>query len=221
MPTQPSCPAPADAKRRRRGRLSPLLLAGSLSLAVTGTAASTPPGPLAFQGARLGLTEAQWKALPPPAGLDSDARPACAGEPAAVGLRPLKGEPPGALVCGYVSKTDLRPDSLPLFGAFRARNARYVFVSGHLIEVEFTTSADAYVDLSARFKKRYGPPSETIRDSFQSRIGSVERVRQTWRTHGGEIEIVDPTPRLDDLAVRLSESEMTGPGHALAKDSAR
>jgi hypothetical protein len=96
-------------------------------------------------------------------------------------------------------------DSLPLAGAYRARDPAFVFVDGRLSEVRFKTAADAFNLVTARFDKAYGRPAKIERDAVRLEAGApaVPRVRMTWRSAAGSVVVTDPAADPNALAVDL------------------
>lgn len=154
-----------------------------------------PTGPLQLEGARLGMALSDWKALSSPA--EAGARAACA--PAA-----------STLVCGYAAPNE--EVSLPLVKSYRMRRPRYYFVAGTLSKIEFHTSIDAFNDVMAMLEAKYGPASQTLRNSVD--VGDNiywPRVKKIWRLPGGTIELTDPASPASQIAVQFSRGPLTAP----------
>lgn len=157
--------------------------------------------PLGFDGATLGMSLADWKTLTPPADAGVDAQPVCTPQPT-----------PGQVACAYDSEVghETLPLQLRLDDRYRARNVAYVFTSGRLTEIRFSTSVDAYSDVVAMLTTRYGPPSRTQRDTIKSEVGRLQRVRQVWRTPAGVVSLADPAPTPTALTVRMDAAGAAG-----------
>jgi hypothetical protein len=78
-------------------------------------------------------------------------------------------------------------------------------------EIDFNASVDAYDDVVAMLEKNFGAPTLTVRDKVRTSIGFFPRVRQTWRTSGGNVSLIDPGADPVQLSVRF-----TAPQTALA-----
>lgn len=194
------------------------LLAGIVALGLGASAAAraqspgpapqSPPGPahedgqtLQFKGARLGMTIAQWKALPYPGGASTHVETACVDSP-------NRSADPGArvVVCSYVTRYGRieLPQSFAFTATRLARDPSYAFVDGKLARIEFQTSIDAFDELDARFATLYGhgQDGQTLRDQH----ADVARVQKIWRTPGGTVRIIDPSPRPSLLSVQFTSA---------------
>jgi hypothetical protein len=181
----------------------------SLLAMMTASVAAAEPA-ASFDGAALGMSISDWKALSPPAGVGSDAAPTCVpvtgtghlpGPPLSAVSRPTDEE-----ACAYDSRFghDVLPHSIRLDARYRASGLRYLFVAGRLDEIDFDASVDAYSDVMAMLKQDFGAPTRTVRDSVRTSMGPFPRVRQTWRTPGGDINLVDPALDPVQLSVRFT-----------------
>lgn len=156
----------------------------------------TRPGPnLRFVDAEMGMTLAQWKALPPLSGLASQSEAECGAGPS------------GGVVCDnttHYGKVSLA-QSARINRNYLAEDPRYTFVNGRLVEIEFHASIDAFNAIMSAIESPYGPATETDRDVGPTYDGvRLPRVRKIWRLAPGSIEVIDPSSRPDELAVRLS-----------------
>lgn len=191
-----------------------LALLGAGFAASVATGAFAQPSPLAFKGAALGTTLEAWRTLAPPAGAGPTARPVCSNEPriARIANNPLSAAnaTSGVVDCSYASVFGdyVLPHSVQFDPRFRARNLRYVFRGGKLTEIRFEVSADAYDDVIAWAKARFGPTSDVVRDSVRTAGGLLPRVRNTWRTAAGDIIVTDPDEGRTTLSVELSNRSM-------------
>jgi len=194
------------AWRRGAAAFGAVLVASGLTAGAGRAAQATP---LSFDGATLGMAISDWKSLRPPPGVGADAGPLCAPvaqvtnpthHALAVTLRPTD-----AQVCGYDAQFghDVLPHSIRLDQRYRATHVRYWFVAGHLREIDFAASIDAYSDVMTMLTHEYGPPTRTIRDWTRTSMGPVPRVRQIWRTAAGTVTLVDPAPDPVQLEVRF------------------
>ncbi len=192
---------------------TPLALRSGLMIgaALATVSASAPPAPdgLDLAGVHLGMTRQAWKTLKFPGATSARVEPVCSDEPATAtgGLLPAGTDlKAGVVVCGYLSRYGryYLPQVISLGLRLQARHLRFTFVNGRLSSMEYRASVDAFNDLTARLTARYGPPTKLVRDTVRTELGAFPRVRQTWRTSRGQIELVDPVQPFTDLSVRLA-----------------
>jgi hypothetical protein len=199
--------------RSIEGRPSPPALRPCLMLAAAAATAAASPAPapsgLDLPGVRLGMTPDEWRALPFPGASPARVEPVCSDDPSA----PANGyfstaivRGPGIVVCGYRTRYGRfsLPQPIELGPKLEVRRLRFTFVKGRLSSIEYRASTNAFNDLTARLTTRYGPPTKLVRDSVRTELGAFPRVRQTWNTSRGQIELVDPVQPFTDLSVRLS-----------------
>jgi hypothetical protein len=195
--------------------MNPVLLA-TVAVALVGPSPAQTEAPVAFDGAALGMSINDWKSLPLPAGVGPDATPACAPVTTA---KPIPGRPLAAMTqrvneqaCAYDARFghDILPHSIQLDARYRATGLRYLFVAGRLSEIDFSASVDAYSDVMAMLDSGFGTPSRTVRDSVRTSVGLFPRVHQTWRTPGGDVDLVDPGPDPVALSVRFTAADRPG-----------
>lgn len=178
------------------GMIDAALAAG---LAAIGLAAAAPPppagGPLEFDGAKLGMSLQQWKALPPPSP-DPRATPICE---AGAGAAPVT-------ACSYAARFGAYelPEPAPLAGRFLARKQTYRFVGGALTCIEYRSSIDAFDVLVAKLKAQYGRPSRIVHSPATpaGQLGAPS-VEVDWTLPNGQVRLVDPSPDPNRLMVRL------------------
>lgn len=184
----------------------------ALSLLGAGAASAAPAGggAFAFTGAHLGMSLADWRALPFPGGPDARVKPACSGEAgtsriALFDLTPAERKS-GAVVCGYV----IRYGDVALAQGIRPAKdrepvqVRYVFMNRRLSDIRYRASRDAFDRITARLKAAYGPPRAIVRDQVRTEIGQLQRVHMSWATPVGSAVLTDPADGRLDLAVELS-----------------
>ncbi len=198
-------------------RFAPFLAAPiAATLMMSAVFANSKPAPVQspeFNGAVLGMTLDQWKALPNPSGAGEPAIAACsaAGDPASprrVAGSSVTSAP--TVVCAYVERDrdETRPLWIPISKHYFARGPRYWFVGGRLSRIEFQSSIDAFNDVMAAMKSKYGPATTGRLDTIKSRDGlDLDRVQEVWRLSGGTIRMTDPSPRPDELTVRMSRRD--------------
>jgi len=195
---------------RIRSALRPCLMLMA-ALATSGATLAPAPDGLDLTGVRLGMTREAWKALPFPGVSSGRVEPVCSDDPEA----PQNGffsvaidRVAGVVVCGY--RTRYGRFSLPQpieLGPLQVRRLRFAFIKGRLSSIEYRTSVDAFNDLMTRLTARYGPPARLVRDNVRTELGAFPRVRQTWNTSRGRIDLVDPVQPFTDLSVRLSAQD--------------
>ncbi|MGA0603806.1 hypothetical protein ACO2Q3_24075 [Caulobacter sp. KR2-114] len=167
---------------------------------LTGLAApSAGAGPFAevgaFDGARLGMTIAAWKALPLPTTGPTHLARACAQGAG------------GLVTCRYADvygAYDL-PQAHRLYPARPAWRVRYQFLNGRLAAISLRTSIDAYNDVVSGLTRAYGKPRRTRVDRVAVGPGqSRARVRTTWARSGAQVELTDPSANPVRLSLRLA-----------------
>ncbi len=147
--------------------------------------------PMGFDGAWLGMSLAQWRAIPPP----PQARSRCQ---AAAG---------GAASCDYDTRygTVVLPAAYDLAGAYLARDPHYLFRSGALAEIRFRTSIDAYDPVTAMLTRRFGPATRLVRSQGPTPYGFIQhKVVATWTRPDGVVTLTDPSGRPDQMEIRLA-----------------
>jgi hypothetical protein len=164
---------------------------------------------LSFDGAVLGMTIGEWRALSPPPGVGPSAAADCGpGIVAALRESRVAAATPaaGQITCAYDARfgDDVLLHSAKLDDRYRIDALRYRFTGGRLSEVDFTASVDAYNDIVARLTHDYGAPTATIRGFTRTSAGRFAQVRQTWRADGGVVTLTDPTNNPLRLSVRIA-----------------
>ena len=198
--------------------LAAMLAGAGASGADAAGAQLVPP----LQGAHFGMTSSAWKALPVPTGADSTAAPICWSDKRPIripGYRPSAQEARTDLTtCAYVSRygKDVFADSVPLDPRYRATSLRFLFDQGRLSQETFRASVDAYSDVMTLLTRRFGKPTATVRDSFLTSVGRIDRVRHSWRLGSGRVTLVDPSIDPTQLAVDIALAPDTGPVRRLA-----
>jgi hypothetical protein len=187
-----------------------IILSGALKAGLAAahlTMAQPPPtAPLSFDGAKLGMTIGEWKALAPPPGVGPVAAADC-GPGIAAALQEeiaAASQSSGRSTCTYDERfgAGVLLHSAKFDDRYRVDGLCYRFVGGRLREIDFTASIDAYNDIAAQLTREYGPPATTVRDVLRTSAGRFPRVRQTWRGPGG-VSLTDPTNDPLRLGVRI------------------
>ncbi|WP_329656468.1 hypothetical protein [Phenylobacterium sp.] len=195
--------------------LSPFLLAAAW---LAGPVRASPAAGLAFEGARLGMSQVEWKALPPPGKLSPHAKPTCSNDPDAAGLALTDAErSAGVVVCAYVDAWG--KFSLPVGFAFDQKyqidHLRYWFADGRLTQIRADVSLDGFDALTGDFTRLYGPAARLTRDNVKTEAGLLPRVTESWSTPQGSIELIDPTLPADEIGLRFAASSSDTAPHPL------
>lgn len=186
-----------------------LVIAAALSAA--GGAVTTPPAIVGLPGIQLGMTLDAWQALPFPGKSTAKIEPVCANDgadPAGEQVRAASDRQPGVVICAYLGRYGrfVVPEPIDLGPRVQARRMRFTFVKGRLQSIEYHVSTDVFDDLTNRLTKRYGQPSKVARDNVRTEAGVFPRVRETWTTPRGVLEVTDPVRPFNELSVSLSSS---------------
>jgi hypothetical protein len=203
-----------DVSRKPMGPALMIALAGGMaapSLPINQRLFGNAPAPdLRLVDAEIGMTLAEWRALPMPSGLTSQAGADCGAVPPSAVAKAVNGDAPKAhstVVCDYEThygKVSLR-QSIRINRKYLARDPRYTFLNGRLAQIEFHASIDAFNAVMAAIDRAYGPSTETVRDDGPMYDDvRLPRVRKVWRLAAGLIQVTDPSSRPDELAVQLS-----------------
>jgi hypothetical protein len=177
--------------------------------AAGGATAAHAAAPLVFKDAQLGISVGAWRSLAPPEGAGPGAQPACSDDARVVGLahNPLAhlAQQDGLEACAYVDVLGdwVLPCSVLLDRRHRATGLTYLFDRGQLREIRFNASVDAFNDVMAILRSRYGPPTATVRDTVLMWGSRIARVTETWRTAAGEVRLTDPALEPTQLSVAL------------------
>lgn len=160
--------------------------------------AAAPPDGLEFQGARLGMSLKDWRAVPAPPGAGPDAVPICTDEDRTVRIPgyPLSAEEvrAGAVACSFKARFGraVLTHSIRIDPNFHATNLAYVFRRGRLDQIRFTAATDAYGDIRRLFGLRGGRADTGLRAGRH----------RTWRIRGAQVRIArGPNP--SELVVDL------------------
>ena len=214
--------ASADARRNLRptARLGAATLGAICAASLAGAlipyraSAATGPDPMAFKGVQLGMSLDAWKSVPFPGLSPGRVLPVCSDRPGAASglLSTSSAQKAGVVVCAYFSQYGrfTLPEPVALGPRIQAKRLRFTFQAHRLASIEYQTSTDRYDDLTARLNALYGPPTTLIRETIKTEAGPFARVRQTWKSPQGQIELIDPVQPYTDLSLRLT----SGPGRA-------
>ena len=174
--------------------------------------------PITFEGAHIGMSQADWRSLPPPSKLAPHAQPKCSNDPDTTGLTLTDTERyAGVVVCAYVDAWGKL--SLPVAFTFDHKSPldhlRYWFAGGRLTQIRAAVALDSFDTLNSNFTRTYGPPVKLVRDNVPSEIGPLPRVTETWSTPQGSIDLVDPILPNDEIGLRFVAASQDAPPHAL------
>jgi hypothetical protein len=163
------------------------------------------------------MSQAEWRALPPPGKLSPHAKATCSNDPDSAGLALTDMErSAGAVVCAYVDAWGKL--TLPVGFAFDRKyqldHLRYWFADGRLTQIRGGVSLDGFDALIGDFTHLYGQGHLT-RDSIKTEIGPLPRVTETWSTPQGSIELVDPILPTDEIGLRFAAANPDAPPHAV------
>jgi hypothetical protein len=168
-------------------------------------AQASDPAPLAFKGARIGMSLQEWQAVPIPPGAGNAPERQCSDEyrvakiaGVALGAAEVKR---GVVACTYVQRFghDILPESIDMDPGFEAQNLTYLFARGRLFEIRFNASVDAYPHLKAKLSKRFGKPVQTAVGPVGASSHNIQPRRQTWRTIAGSVTLEDPSSSMPTL----------------------
>jgi hypothetical protein len=201
----------------------PLDLAIPAALAVAAAVAAAPvpstaPGGIGLPRVQLGMSLDTWKALPFPGKSTARIEPVCAddgADPAGGSLVRTTDRRPGTVICAYLGRYGrfTVPEPIELGPRLQARRMRFTFVQGRLTSIEYHVSTDVFDDLTNRLTQRYGQPTKMVRDSVRTEAGAFPRVRESWKTPRGVVQVTDPVKPFNELSVRLSTTAV-GAGRA-------
>lgn len=190
--------------RTLKARMILVALAPSAVILLGAAAAAPAPAGLDFAGMSLGMTLQAWKAAPIPGSPSPGIQPVCSDHPIGTGLIAAARQA-DITVCTYQKRYGRfsLPQAIALGPKVQAKQMRFTFTGGRLTGINYQTSVDVFSDLTARLTKRYGPPAKLVRDNIKTELGSFPRVRETWNTPRGLIQLVDPVPSLGAMSVGL------------------
>jgi hypothetical protein len=202
---------------RRSCRIGELIALMSLALSPGSPAHAALADGIAFEGARLGMSQAEWRALPAPGKLSPHTKPVCSNDPDAAGLTLTDAErSAGGVVCAYVDawgKLSL-PVSFTFDQKYQLDHLRYWFADDRLTQIRAGVSLDGFDALTGDFTRLYGA-CRLVRDRVKTEVGLLPRVTETWSTLQGSIELVDPTLPNDEIGLRFATTGAPTAPHTL------
>lgn len=181
-----------------------------------------------FKGARLGMSLAEWRAMPiiaqnPLASMPlssirmGEVRAICAGDPgvdsSTMSYRSSAEAKANVLICGYVfpetigSSTMWMPASIPI-GELSASGVEYKFMDGRLYEISITGNAGLLGEVMSGLQAKWGNPTTIISDTTQNKAGATfPHTVKTWVNSVAIIRLETPFSRIDDLNVSYSTAD--------------
>jgi hypothetical protein len=189
---------------------------------LAGPVRASPAAEIVFEGARLGISQAEWNALPPPGKLSPHTKPTCSNDPDAAGLTLTAAErSAGVVVCAYVDawgKLSL-PVGFTFDQKYQLDHLRYWFAGGRLTQIRADVALDGFDALIGDFTRLYGPAARLVRDKVMMEVGPEPRITEFWTTPHGSIELVDPVEPANEIGLRFTSLSANAAPHAL--ESAR
>ncbi len=190
------------------------LAAGPALMAATAQAQPAAQAqPLAFKGAELGMTLASWKAQPFPGHATTQVSPICSDDPKAgrldMAISPAEKQA-GVVACTYVygpADGDGPRHPVAMDDRLTADHVLYKFRDGRLASIRYLITVDAFDDIVARLDTLTGAHATLQRDQIKANLGeNLQRVRMSWHTPTGLVELSDPAKQANRLSVTLSTS---------------
>lgn len=178
--------------------------------------AQTPSQQLEFKGAELGMTLADWKAQPFPGHAQAAVSPVCSDDPKAarldMAISPAEKQA-GVIACTYIygpADGDGPRHPVPMDDHLTADHVLYKFHDGRLVSIRYLVTVDAFDDIVARLDALTGAHATLRRDQIKAELGEkLPRVRMSWRTTHGEVELSDPANQANRLSVTLTTASAT------------
>jgi hypothetical protein len=205
---------------------SAVLAAPKQHSASKGAATRAPTKPAVyydFKGARLGMSLAEWRALPITAtGLNIPGSPiqggavqaVCTGDPgsdsAILSFRSSAEQKANVTACGYAypetigTYTSWRPASVPI-GEMAASDVEYKFLDGSLYEISISGNSALLDEVMSGLRAKWGDPTTVVNDTTQNKAGATfPHTVKTWVNSVALIRVETPFSRIDDLNVSYS-----------------
>jgi len=180
-----------------------------------------------FKGARLGMSLAEWRALPPPSttvsapdkGIEEGPdQPVCIGDgegdSTLLNVRTTAESKANVLVCGYAHREKLFGTTgvawthvgwigaaIPI-GELSAQDVQYKFLDGSLYEISITGDAGLLDEVMSGLRAKWGEPTSVINDATQNKLGATfpHSVR-TWANPVAAIRVETPFHEIESLNV--------------------
>jgi hypothetical protein len=176
-----------------------------------------------FKGARLGMTLAEWKALPAPTHPSENLAEMNYGQPQVVcdgdgteshQFYPSRAERAANVVeCGYAQTVTIgtyrtwESASIPI-GEYAASDVVYKFMDGKLYEISITANESLTSDILEGLAAKWGEPDSVVNDTTQNKAGATfPHTIKTWKNSAALIRFEAPFSRIDDLNVTYETTE--------------
>lgn len=183
-----------------------------------GAVATKPATFYEFKGARLGMSLAEWKALPPPAKSDGVSYSAVCDSDAAAKEHDLLGyasntpveKAANVLTCGYygIGSYGIWVQASVPIGELSASAIYYKFLDGKLYEIEVNGNIDLLSNVLDGLTAKWGQPSSVVHDTTQNKAGATfPHTIQTWKNPVAVIRVEAPYSQIDDLNVTYETLE--------------
>lgn len=178
-----------------------------------------------FKGARLGMSIAEWKALPFP-GKPENSKDY--GSNTAPNIQPTcKTDPGGDKVLAFLTSAETAagvvicqygyPYSIGTYQSWKAAyvsvgehitdRVDYKFLDGKLYEISITGSENLLSDVLEGLTAKFGQATETVNDTTQNKAGATfPHVVKTWRNPAASVRVETPWSRIDDMNVRYDDN---------------
>lgn len=186
-----------------------------------------PPIYFDFKGARLGMSLAEWRALPVPVRSDSDkylrygpVQIVCSTDAAASAKFGLTFERTGAeqaanvVECAYgrqVLSMMFKPWMRVPIGIgtrFAASDITYKFLDGRLFAIELFAHTNLLPDILSGLIAKWGEPNSVLNDTTQNKAGATfPHTLQEWANPVSTIKLESPYGRIDQLNVTYETVE--------------
>ena len=175
-----------------------------------------------FKGARLGMSLAEWRAMPvlgqnSLSGLGNSVikfgpvRGVCAGDSGVDSLpmsfRTEAESKANVVVCGYAysegigTTTMWAPASISI-GELSASDVEYKFLDDHLYEISVTGNARLLDEVMSGLRAKWGEPTTVVNDTTQNKAGATfPHTVRSWVNPAAIIRVETPFSKIDDLNV--------------------
>jgi hypothetical protein len=167
-------------------------------------AVAAPPVWYDFKGAKLGMTLADWKALPFPGGGAPQAAAQCSDDPAARIYLSDTERRLGIVQCRYAAGE--AQAKIPLGDRWATADYGFAFLDGKLFRITVRASLDAQTDVDEGLVAKWGKPTSETSGATQTEAGgSLTHKVKTWINPAASIVLQTPGDRLDELSVAYSD----------------
>lgn len=182
-----------------------------------------------FKGAKLGMTIAEWKALPFPGNPENSKdygskssppiAPVCKGDPGSDKMMAFVSDAEKAsnvIVCqyGYEWKiTDTYTSFKSAYvsvGTHITDDVEYKFLDGKLYEINITGSNNLLSDVMDGLTAKFGAPTSVVNDTTQNKAGATfPHTEKTWSNPVASIHMETPYTKIDNMNVTYLAADAT------------